>query len=218
MHGVRRELLEAQARAADLPLWPVEIPRGCINEDYDRAMGSAVACARAEGVECIAFGDLFLREIREYREQRLAGSGVEPIFPLWDRPTSVLASDMIAGGLKARIACLDPQVMPRELAGHDFDRVLLEKLPPEVDPCGERGEFHTFAYDGPMFGQRIPIQTGETVEREGFVFTDLRAGTPDARARRVRTYRGADSSARASSASPRTTPDNARNGWRSYRD
>jgi diphthamide synthase (EF-2-diphthine--ammonia ligase) len=175
MHGVRRELLEGQGDAAGLPIWSVEIPPSCVNEEYDRAMGAAVARARAAGVECIAFGDLFLRDIREYREQRLAGSGVEAVFPLWDRATSQLAREMIDGGLRARIACLDPRVTPRELAGRDFDRALLDALPPHVDPCGERGEFHTFAYDGPMFRQPVAICNGETVERDGFVFTDLRA-------------------------------------------
>ncbi len=174
MHGVRRQLLEAQAEAAGLPLWPVEIPSPCANDEYERAMAAAMQRAVAEGVEVIAFGDLFLRDVREYREQRLAGSGVRPIFPLWGRPTPALAREMIDAGLRARITCVDPRTMPPELAGRDFDHDLLGALPPHVDHCGEHGEFHTFAYDGPMFRAPIPISTGETVERDGFVFTDLR--------------------------------------------
>jgi uncharacterized protein (TIGR00290 family) len=194
MHAVRRELVEAQADAAGLELWTVEIPAVCTNADYEEAMGVTVRRAVEAGVESIAFGDLFLREIREYREQKLAGSGITPVFPLWDRPTSELAEEMIAGGLRARLTSIDPRVMPRSLAGRDFDRAFLAGLPPEVDPCGERGEFHTFAYAGPMFARDIPIITGATVDREGFVFTDV---APD----RARTTRDADSSTRVSSPS-----------------
>jgi len=174
MHGVRRELVEAQAEAAGLAVWAVEIPAACTNADYEAAMRAAIERARSEGVECIAFGDLFLRDIREYREQRLEGSGLQPLFPLWERPTRELADAMIAGGLRARLTCIDPRVMPRAFAGRDFDRELLSSLPPDIDPCGERGEFHTFAYDGPMFSRAIPIVEGETIERDGFVFSDLR--------------------------------------------
>ncbi|MGZ7041553.1 MAG: Dph6-related ATP pyrophosphatase [Thermoanaerobaculia bacterium] len=194
MHAVRRELVEAQADTAGLELWAVEIPAVCTNADYDEAMAVAVRRALDAGIECIAFGDLFLRDIREYREQRLAGSGIAPVFPLWNRPTRELAEEMIAGGLRARLTCIDPRVMPRSLAGADFDRRFLESLPPDVDPCGERGEFHTFAYAGPMFARALPIVTGATVEREGFVFTDVVPGP-------ARTTRDADSSARASSPS-----------------
>lgn len=176
MHGVRRELLRAQADAADLPLWELEIPSACSNEQYEYVMRGAVARAVAEGVECIAFGDLFLDDIRRYREERLAGSGIEPLFPLWRQPTSALANEMIASGLQARIACVDPRAMPAAFAGREFDAALLSDLPEHVDPCGERGEFHTFAYGGPMFSKRIPIESGITVERDGFVFTDLRSG------------------------------------------
>ena len=194
MHGVRRELLEAQAAAAALPLWKLEIPTPCSNEDYDAVMRSAVERAVAEQIECIAFGDLFLEDIRRYREDRLAGSGLEPVFPLWQKPTDALAREMIDGGLRARISCVDPRALTADFAGREFDAVLLRDLPAAVDPCGERGEFHTFAYAGPMFEHAIAIETGETVERDGFVFTDLLAAT----APQVRTARAADSSSPAS--------------------
>jgi uncharacterized protein (TIGR00290 family) len=194
MHGVRRELLEAQAAAAALPLWKLEIPTPCSNEDYDAVMRAAVVRAVAEQIECIAFGDLFLEDIRRYREDRLAGSGLEPVFPLWQKPTDALAREMIDGGLRARISCVDPRALTADFAGREFDAVLLRDLPAAVDPCGERGEFHTFAYAGPMFEHAIAIETGETVERDGFVFTDLLAAT----APQVRTARAADSSSPAS--------------------
>ncbi len=194
MHGVRRELLEAQAAAATVPLWKLEIPTPCSNEDYDAVMRAAVVRAVAEQIECIAFGDLFLEDIRRYREDRLAGSGLEPVFPLWQKPTDALAREMIDGGLRARISCVDPRALTADFAGREFDAVLLRDLPAAVDPCGERGEFHTFAYAGPMFEHAIAIETGETVERDGFVFTDLLAAT----APQVRTARAADSSSPAS--------------------
>ena len=190
MHGVRRELLEAQAAAARLPLWKLEIPSPCSNERYDEVMRAAVQRAVSEDIECIAFGDLFLEDIRRYREERLAGSGLEPLFPLWQRPTDELAREMIEGALKARISCVDPRALPRDFGGREFDDRLLRDLPTGVDPCGERGEFHTFAYAGPMFDAVIEIESGETVERDGFVFTDFRAvSAPPAR-----TARGGDSS------------------------
>jgi len=170
MHAVRSELLRAQADAAGLPLWPVPIPSPCSNDEYERAMSVAMARASAEAIDCIAFGDLFLEDIRAYREQKLAATGIQPLFPLWGSDTRALAAEMIAGGLRARITCVDPRVAPRELAGRDFDPAL---LPPDVDPCGERGEFHTFAYAGPMFRAPLAIETGEIVERDGFVFADL---------------------------------------------
>ena len=194
MHAVRRELVEAQANAAGLDLWAVEIPAACTNAQYEDAMRSAVRRAVEARIQCIAFGDLFLLDIREYREQKLAGSGLTAVFPLWNRATHELAAEMIAGGLRARLTCIDPRVMPRALAGADFDRAFLASLPPEVDPCGERGEFHTFAHAGPMFARDIPIVTGATVERDGFVFTDVVPGP-------ARTTRDADSSARGSSPS-----------------
>jgi len=194
MHGVRRELLEAQAAAAALPLWKLEIPTPCSNEDYDAVMRSAVERAVAKQIECIAFGDLFLEDIRRYREDRLAGSGLEPVFPLWQKPTDSLAREMIDGGLRARISCVDPRALSADFAGREFDAVLLRDLPAAVDPCGERGEFHTFAYAGPMFEHAIAIETGETVERDGFVFTDLLAAT----APQARIARAGDSSSPAS--------------------
>ena len=194
MHGVRRELLEAQAAAAAVPLWKLEIPTPCSNEDYDAVMRAAVERAVAEQIKCIAFGDLFLEDIRRYREDRLAGSGLEPVFPLWQKPTDALAREMIDGGLRARISCVDPRALTADFAGREFDAVLLRDLPAAVDPCGERGEFHTFAYAGPMFEHAIAIETGETVERDGFVFTDLLA----APAPQVRIARAGDSSSPAS--------------------
>jgi uncharacterized protein (TIGR00290 family) len=175
MHAVRVELLEAQARALGLPLWQVPIPSPCPNDVYERAMTAAVARGVAEGFTHIAFADLFLEDIRRYREDRLAGSGLTPVFPLFDDPnrTPALAREMIAGGLRARITCVDPRQLDRSFAGREFDSRLLADLPPSVDPCGERGEFHSYAYDGPMFDRAIDIETGVTVERDGFVFTDL---------------------------------------------
>jgi uncharacterized protein (TIGR00290 family) len=173
MHAVRRELLEAQARGAGLPLRAVPIPHPCPNDVYEDAMAAALAEARAGGIEAVAFGDLFLEDIRRYREERMAPTGLRPLFPLWGRPTRALAEEMIDGGLRARLTCVDPRVLDASFAGRAFDRDLLSALPPDVDPCGERGEFHTFAWDGPMFGRPIPVSAGEVVEREGFVFADL---------------------------------------------
>jgi uncharacterized protein (TIGR00290 family) len=173
MHAVRIDLLEAQAEALGLPLWTVPIPSPCPNEAYERAMADAVSRAVREGFTHVAFADLFLRDIRRYREEKLAGSGLTPLFPLFDSDTAALAQAMIAGGLRARITCVDPRQLDRRFAGREFDAELLAELPAAVDPCGERGEFHTFAYDGPMFARPIPIETGVTVERDGFVFSDL---------------------------------------------
>ena len=176
MHAVRVELLQAQADALGLPLWIVPIPSPCPNEVYERAMGQAVARAVGEGFTHVAFGDLFLEDIRRYREERLAGTGLTPIFPLFDADTGAttrLAREMVAAGLGARITCVDPRQVDARFAGREFDAALLDELPPSVDPCGERGEFHSFAYRGPMFTREIPIETGVTLERDGFVFTDL---------------------------------------------
>jgi uncharacterized protein (TIGR00290 family) len=173
MHAVREQLLEAQAQAAGLPLWKVDIPFPCPNEAYETAMGAACAKAASEGIEAIAFGDLFLEDIRAYRVEKLAGSGLRPLFPLWGRDTAALAQEMIAGGLKAALTCVDPGRLDPAFAGRAFDAALLADLPPAVDPCGERGEFHSFAWDGPMFSHPVPIRRGEVVERDGFVFADL---------------------------------------------
>lgn len=173
MHAVREPLLEAQAEAAGLPLWKVDIPFPCPNEAYEAAMGGACARAVAEGIEAIAFGDLFLEDIRAYRVEKLAGTGLRPLFPLWGRETAALAREMIAGGLQARLTCVDPERLEPAFAGRAFDAALLADLPPSVDPCGERGEFHSFAWDGPMFKHPIPVRRGDTVARDGFVFADL---------------------------------------------
>jgi uncharacterized protein (TIGR00290 family) len=173
MHAVRRELLESQAESAGLPLWIVPLPWPCTNEQYEARMRDLCARAVTEGVEAIAFGDLFLADIRAYREKQLAGTGLEPLFPVWLLPTRELAANMIAAGLRARITCVDPKSLAREFAGRDFDSGFLAELPPAVDPCGEKGEFHTFVYDGPMFRRPIPIELGEIVDRDGFVFADL---------------------------------------------
>jgi len=173
MHAVRRELLEAQARAAGVPLRAVPIPYPCPNDVYEAAMAGALAEARAAGIEAVAFGDLFLEDIRRYREERMAATGLRPLFPLWGRPTRALAEEMIDGGLRARLTCVDPKALEAAFAGRAFDHDLLSALPPEVDPCGERGEFHTFAWDGPMFRRPVPVSLGEVVHRDGFVFADL---------------------------------------------
>jgi uncharacterized protein (TIGR00290 family) len=173
MHAVRSELLRAQAAAAGLPLWEVPIPWPCSNADYEARMTAALARARAEGIEVAAFGDLFLEDIRRYREERLAGTGLRPVFPIWGIPTGRLARDMVAGGLRARLTCVDPKQLAPEFVGREFDAALLDALPAGVDPCGERGEFHTFAYDGPMFRRPVPVRLGELVTRDGFAFADL---------------------------------------------
>jgi uncharacterized protein (TIGR00290 family) len=173
MHAVRTELLRAQAEAAGLPLWPVPIPWPCSNAEYEAAMAAAMARARADGITHVAFGDLFLEDIRRYREERLAPIGITPLFPIWGTPTDALAHRMVDAGLRARLTCVDPKSLDARFAGREFDAALLAELPPAVDPCGERGEFHTFAYDGPMFSRPIPIRAGEVVTRDGFVFADL---------------------------------------------
>jgi uncharacterized protein (TIGR00290 family) len=175
MHAVRVEVLQAQAAALGFPLWMVPIPSPCPNEVYEAAMRQVVARAVGEGFTHAAFGDLFLEDIRRYREERLAGSGLTPLFPLFgtDADTPGLARQMIAAGLRARITCLNPTVMDRKFAGREFDAALLDELPPSIDPCAERGEFHTCAYAGPMFNHPVAVETGITVERDGYVFTDL---------------------------------------------
>ncbi len=173
MHGVREELLEQQAQAAGIPLWKVPIPYPCPNEVYESAMRELILRAKEAGVTHIAFGDLFLQDVRDYRERQLAGTGITPVFPLWGINTTELAHDMIASGLRAVVTCLDPRQIPASLIGHEFDEAFLRKLPPSADPCGENGEYHTFCYDGPMLAQPIPVRTGEVVERDGFVYVDV---------------------------------------------
>jgi uncharacterized protein (TIGR00290 family) len=174
MHAVREELLDAQAEAAGLPLIKVVLPQHpCSNEQYEQVMRDAIARAQAEGITRMAFGDLFLEDVRRYREQTLAGTGIQPLFPLWGQPTGQLANRMIAAGLRARLTCVDPKQLAPTFAGRTFDEWLLEDLPDGVDPCGERGEFHTFAYAGPMFSEPIPIVPGQIVTRDGFVFADV---------------------------------------------
>jgi len=173
MHAVRRSLVEAQAEAASLPLWPVLIPSPCPEEVYAARMRKAMARALAEGFTHVAFGDLFLEDVRRYREERLAGSGLDPLFPVWGIPTDQLARQMLAEGLQARVTCVDSRQLDRSFAGRSFDRSFLEDLPGSVDPCGERGEFHTFCHAGPMFSRAIEVETGAIVEREGFVFRDV---------------------------------------------
>ncbi|HEV2686971.1 MAG TPA: ATP-binding protein [Bryobacteraceae bacterium] len=174
MHAVRRELLESQAEAAGLPLWAVPLPWPCSNQQYESRMRAACERAMREGVQAIAFGDLFLADIRAYREKQLHGTGLDPLFPVWLLPTKELATNMIAAGLRAKITCVDPRVLSPEFAGRDFDAAFLADLPPGVDPCGENGEFHTFVYDGPMFTHAISVEPGEVVERDGFVFADFK--------------------------------------------
>lgn len=173
MHAVREELLERQANAAGLPLWKVAIPYPCPNDAYERAMAAACARAVGEGITRVAFGDLFLEDVRAYREQKLANTGLAPLFPLWGRDTRDLALEMLAGGLRARLTCVDPKQIDKAFAGRAFDERLLAELPPSADPCGERGEFHTFCHAGPMFSAPIAVVGGEVVERDGFVFADL---------------------------------------------
>jgi uncharacterized protein (TIGR00290 family) len=173
MHAVRRVLVEAQANAAGLPLWRVPLPWPCSNANYEKIMSATCEEARQAGVEALAFGDLFLREIRDYRVNQLRDTGLEPVFPLWGAPTPQLAREMIAAGLRAKLTCVDPMRLSARFLGRDFDETLLSELPTGVDPCGENGEFHSFAYAGPMFRHPIKIRVGQIVERDGFVFADL---------------------------------------------
>lgn len=173
MHAVRERLVELQAEAVGLPLWKVPIPYPCPNEAYEAAMSDAVRRAVDEGISVMVFGDLFLEDIRAYREKQLQGTGLTPIFPLWLRDTTELAREMIASGVKATLTCVDPKQLDPRFAGRNFDAALLDELPSSVDPCGERGEFHTFAWNGPAFRHPVSITVGETVERDGFVFADV---------------------------------------------
>ena len=173
MHGVRRALVEAQAQAAGHPLWGVDLPWPCSNDDYERAMQTVARRALEQGIEGLAFGDLYLVDVREYREKRVRDAGLEPLFPIWGTPTRELALAMLDQGLRAKLACVDSKQLSAEFAGREFDRTLLGDLPASADPCGENGEFHSFVYAGPMFRGGIAIEVGEIVRREQFVFADL---------------------------------------------
>ena len=173
MHAVRRALAQAQAERTRLPLWAVELPWPCSNREYEHRMRAVCQRAQDEGITAIAFGDLFLEDVRKYRIRQLEGTGLNPLFPLWQIPTDRLSREMIAGGVKAKITCVDPSKLAKIFAGRDYDVTLLEDLPPEVDPCGENGEFHTFVYEAPVFTSAIGVRSGEVVERDGFVFADV---------------------------------------------
>jgi uncharacterized protein (TIGR00290 family) len=173
MHAVRRSLLEAQADTLGLPLHVVELPWPCPNDIYEQRMAAAVVAARESGVEFMGFGDLFLEDIRTYRQRSLEGSGITPLFPLWQRPTDAVANELLALGVRALVTCVDPSQAPSDLAGRWYDRALLAELPRRVDPCGENGEFHTFVVDGPGFAHALSVSVGEIVERDGFVFADV---------------------------------------------
>ena len=176
MHAVRLELVEAQAQRTGLALWEAKLPWPCNNEQYEAVMADVCRRAVAAGIEQIAFGDLFLGDIREYRERQMQGTGLQPIFPVWDMPTAQLAADMIAGGVKAKLTCVDPWKLDITYAGRDFDAELVAGLPVGIDPCGENGEFHTFVYESPVFSSPLAVKLGEVVERDGFCFADMLPG------------------------------------------
>jgi len=173
IHAVRVALLQRQAEATGLPLHVIDLPSPCTNAQYEQAMAGFVAESKQRGIECMAFGDLFLADIKEYREAKLSGTGIMPLFPLWQMPTDKLAREMIRSGLRAVITCVDPRQLPIGFAGREFNEQFLADLPAGIDPCGERGEFHTFAFAGPMFGAQVHIEVGELVERDGFGYADV---------------------------------------------
>ena len=174
IHGVRRTLVAMQAEAAGLPLLEVPLPWPCSNQDYERIMGETLEQARQQfEMDAIAFGDLFLEDIRAYREERMADTGLEILFPVWGIPTRQLSQQMMSGGLKAAITCIDPKKLPATFAGRQYDQAFLSDLPEDIDPCGENGEFHSFAWDGPMFQHPVNILPGEVVERDGFIYADF---------------------------------------------
>jgi uncharacterized protein (TIGR00290 family) len=173
MHAVRRTLVEAQAERTGLPLWAVELSWPCSNSEYEDRMRAVCQRATAEEITAVAFGDLFLQDVRDYRIRQLQGTGLEPLFPLWQIPTDQLSHGMIAAGVKAKITCVDPSKLEKSFAGQEYDLHLLQALPPAIDPCGENGEFHTFVYDAPVFSRPIGVRTGEVIEHDGFVFADL---------------------------------------------
>jgi len=173
MHAVRRELVERQAAAAGLPLWAVPLPWPCSNEQYEALMAQTCAEAVAKDIEGVAFGDLFLEGVRAYREKQMKDTGLQPVFPVWGLPTRALAREMIASGMRAKLTCIDTAKLDRSFAGREFDEALLAALPDDVDACGERGEFHSFVYAGPMLNSALPVSVGRTVVHEQFVFADL---------------------------------------------
>ena len=177
MHAVRRELVERQASATGLPLWAVPLPWPCSNQQYELLMAETCARAIAAGIEGVAFGDLFLEDVRAYRERQMRNTGLLPIFPLWGQPTRNLAKQMIDSGMGAKLTCIDTQKLDASFAGREFDENLLAALPDTVDPCGENGEFHSFVYAGPMLNVDIPVSVGESVARDRFVFADLNPAT-----------------------------------------
>jgi uncharacterized protein (TIGR00290 family) len=180
MHAVRRTLVEAQAAEVGLPLWSVSLPWPCSNDEYERRMSAAMAMAKQAGITHVAFGDLFLEDVRAYRVRQLTGTGIDPMFPLWGSATETpaLAGRMVEAGLKAVLTCVDPKQLAASFVGRRFDASLLAELPADVDPCGERGEFHTFCFDGPMFTRAIPVQLGAIIARDGFCYADLMPGSP----------------------------------------
>ena len=173
MHAVRRRLVEGQAAAAGLPLWSVPLPWPCTNEQYEKLMAQTCTKAVHQGIEAIAFGDLFLEDVRAYRVKQLSGTGLEPLFPVWGEPTQRLAHRMVDSGLKAILTCVDTRKLTANFAGRKFDQDLLASLPSGIDPCGENGEFHSFVYGGPMFSDEIEVIPGEIVVRDHFAFADL---------------------------------------------
>ncbi|GMR07480.1 MAG: ATPase [Gammaproteobacteria bacterium] len=177
MHGVRVELLHKQAKSIGLPLEIIEIPHPCTNAEYEEIMGRFIEKAKKDNIEYFAFGDLFLEDVRNYREEKLKGSGIKPVFPIWGIPTDALLREMISGGLKMVITCINPKQAPKEFAGKEFDESFLDSMPSNIDPCGENGEFHSFVFDGPMFKEKINIIVGDIVHRDNFVFADIIAGS-----------------------------------------
>lgn len=173
MHAVRNDILRAQAESVGIPLWPVMLPQPCPNEEYEQHMGAAMQRAEEEGVTHVAFGDLFLEDVRDYRIKNFEHSRLEPIFPIWQEPTHELAREMIDAGIEAYVTCVDPKQLDSAFAGRQFDYRFLDELPAGVDPCGENGEFHTCVVDGPMYKDPIRVSPGEIVERDGFFFADL---------------------------------------------
>jgi len=183
IHAVRLELLQHQAEAVGLPLHIIDLPYPCTNAQYEAAMEKFIAEAKQQNIECMAFGDLFLADVKEYREAKLAGTGITPLCPIWLTPTNKLAKEMIASGVRAVVTCIDPRQLDASFAGREFNEQFLSDLPQNIDPCGERGEFHTFVFDGPMFTKPVPIEVGEITEREGFVYADVLPSEDSAAAR-----------------------------------